>query len=74
MILVGIYEEGDTRWRKWLRHCPTSRQVTRSIPDDVTGIFQKHNPSGRAVALESTESLTEMGTRNISCGVKAAGA
>jgi hypothetical protein len=32
------------------------------------------NPSGRTMALGSTEHLTEMSTRNISWGVKAAGA
>ena len=36
-----------TRWRSCLRHCATSRKVTGSIPDDVTGIFRWHNPSGR---------------------------
>jgi hypothetical protein len=33
-----------------------------------------HNPSGRTMALVSTQSLTEMSTRNISWGVKAADA
>ena len=32
------------------------------------------NPSGRTVALGLTQPLTEMSTRNISWGVKAAGA
>jgi hypothetical protein len=36
--------------------------------------FHLHNPSGRTMALGSTQPLTEMNTRNISCGVKAAGA
>ena len=26
-------------WRSWLRHCATSRKVTGSVPDGVTGIF-----------------------------------
>jgi hypothetical protein len=43
-----------------------------SIPDDVIGIFHSHNPSGLAVALGSTQPVTEMSTRNISWGVKAA--
>jgi hypothetical protein len=38
------------------------------------GIFHWHNPVGRTMALGSTQPLTEMSTRNISCGVKAAGA
>ena len=61
------------RWRSWLRHCATSRKVVGSIPDDVIGIFHRHNPSGRTVALGLIQPLTEMSTRNISSGVKAAG-
>jgi hypothetical protein len=53
-----------TRCRSWLRHCATSRKVAGSIPDRVTGIFQWLNPSGRIVALGSTQPLTEMSTRN----------
>jgi hypothetical protein len=30
---------GGTRWRSWLRHCATSRNVEGSIPDGVTEIF-----------------------------------
>ena len=58
-----------------LRHAEaTSRKVTGSIPDGVIGIFHSHNPSGRTMALVLTQPLTEMSTRNISWGVKAAGA
>jgi len=53
------------RWR---------RKVAGSIPDGVIGNFHWHNASGRTVALGSTQPLTEMSTRNISWGVKAAGA
>jgi len=52
-----------------LRHKPEGRGF-----DDVIGIFHWHNPSRRPVALGLTQPLTEMSTRNISCGVKAAGA
>jgi hypothetical protein len=62
-----------TRWRSWLRHCATSWKVAGSIPDGVIGIFHWQNPSGRTMALGLTQPLTEMSTRNISCGVKAAG-
>ena len=62
------------RWRSWLRHCATSQKVAGSFPDGVIGIFHWHNPSGRTVALGSTQPLTEMSTRNISWGVKTAGA
>jgi len=36
--------------------------------------FHLHNPSGRTMALGLTQPLKEISTRNISCGVKAAGA
>ena len=55
---------------EFLRHCATSRNVAGSIPDDVTGIFHLHNPSGRTMALGSTQPLTEMSTRNISWGLR----
>ena len=44
-----------------------------SIPDSVTEIFHWHNSSGRTMVLGLTQPLTEMSTRNISWGVKAAG-
>jgi len=47
-------------WCSWLRHCATSWKVTGSIPDDVTGIFQWHNPSGRTMAL----GLNQLSNRN----------
>ena len=37
-----------------------------SIPDRVIGLFNSHNPSGRTMAPRSTQTLTEMSTRNIS--------
>jgi hypothetical protein len=39
-----------------------------SIPDCVTGIFHWYNPSGRTMALELTQPLTEISTRNIFWG------
>jgi len=63
---------GGTRWRSWLRHCATSRKVAGLVPDGVTGIFHWNNPSGRTMALGLTQLLTEMSTRNIFWGVKAA--
>jgi len=50
------------------------RKVAGSIPDSVIGVFHWHNPSDRTMALGSTQPLTEMSTRSISWGVKAAGA
>jgi hypothetical protein len=66
--------ERGPRWRSWLWHCAINRKVAGSIPDGVTGIFLWHNPVGRTMGLGSTQPLTEMSTRNISWGVKAAGA
>ena len=54
------------RWRRWLRHCATSRKVAGSIPFYVIGIFQWHNPSCRTMALGLTQPITEMSARNIS--------
>jgi len=65
---------GGTQCCSWLRHRATSLKIAGSIPDDVIRIFHRHNPSGRIMALGLTQPLTEMSTRNISWGVKAAGA
>jgi len=43
-------------------------KVAGSIPDGVNGFFHGHNPSGRTMALGSTQPLTEMSTRNVSWG------
>jgi len=51
-----------------MRHCATNRKVTGSIPSGVTGFFHWHNPSGRTMALGSTQPRTEMSTRNVSWG------
>ena len=58
----------------WLRHCTKRRKVAGSIPVGVIAIFHSHNPFGRTMALGSTQPLKEMSSRNISWGVKAAGA
>ena len=58
----------------WLRHCATSRKVAGLIPDGVIGIFDWHNPSDLTITLGLTQRLTEISTRNISWGVKVAGA
>jgi hypothetical protein len=56
------------------RHEVPYRKVAGSIPDGVIGIFRWHNSSDRTMALGSTRPLTEMSTRSIFLGVKAAGA
>jgi hypothetical protein len=55
---------GGTRYRSWLRHYATSRKVKRSSPDEVD-LFNIPNPSSRTMALESTQPLAEMSTRNL---------
>jgi ribosomal protein L32 len=57
-----------------LLHGETNRKVAGSIPDVVIGIFHWLNPSGRTMALESTQPLTDTSTRDISWRVKAADA
>jgi hypothetical protein len=59
-------------WRSRLRHRATSRQFAGSIPEGVIGLFHRHDHSGRTRALGLTQPLTEMSTRNIYWGVKAA--
>ena len=50
------------------------RLVMGSIPDGVIGISQQHNPSGHTMVLGMTQPLTEMSTKCISWGIRAAGA
>jgi len=69
----NTYTDWGMWWRSWLRHCATSQKILSSIPDGVTGIFHWHNPSGHIMILGLTQTLIEMSTRNISCGVKATG-
>jgi len=67
-IGFSFFEERGARWCSWLRHCATSRKVAGSIPVSVIAVFHWHIPSGRTMALGSTQPLTEMSTRNISWG------
>ena len=70
-VLISSHnDKSGTRRCSWLRHCATSRNVSGSIPDGVIGIFHRHNPSGRTMALGLTQPLTEMSTRNIFWGGK----
>jgi hypothetical protein len=61
------------QWDSWLRDTVKEENVVSSILVGVTGIFLGHNPSSHTMALGSTQPLTEMSTRNISQGLKAAG-
>jgi len=58
----------ETAVAQWLRCCATNRKVGGSIPAGVIEIFHSHNPSGRTMALGSTQPPTEMSTRSISWG------
>ena len=57
-----------------LHYEPEGRGLEGSIPDGVIGIFLWRNLSGRTMVVGLTQPLREMSTRNIYCGVKAAGA
>ena len=74
LVFVTVIEAARCWWRSSLRHRATRRKVAGSIPDGVTAIFHWHNPCGRTMTLGLTQPLTEMSTRNISWGVKAADA
>jgi hypothetical protein len=45
-----------------LKYCAKRRQVAGAIPDGVIGILHRLNPSCHAMALGSTQRLTEMST------------
>jgi len=45
-----------------------------SIPRGVIAMFHRNIPSGRTMALELTQPLIEMSTRDIPWEIKAAGA
>ena len=51
-----------------------NRKAEGSFPDEVTVIFSFPSPYGGTMALAEAQPLTEMSTRCISWGVKAAGA
>jgi hypothetical protein len=51
--------------RNWLRQYVTSRKVAASISEEIIGSFNWPNPSSRTVALEFTQPLTEISTRNL---------
>jgi hypothetical protein len=43
----------------------TSWKVVGLIVNEIIDFFNRHNPSSHIMALESTQLLTEMSTRNI---------
>jgi len=68
-IKIRVNSVWGMQWHSGFR-----QKVTGSVPDWVIKICRVLNPSGRTTAMESTQSLTEKSTRNISWGLKAAGA
>jgi hypothetical protein len=60
-MISGLWARG--------RHYATSPKVAGSNPDEVD-FFSLPNPSSRIMALESTQPLTEMSTRNVPGGLK----
>jgi len=73
-LLIITYKNMGYVLAHWWRHCTTSWKVMGSISDGVIGISHWHSPSSHTMALGFTQPLTEMSTRNISWGVKAASA
>ena len=63
-----------TRCELCVRSYVLLRDVGPAGPVEIFAISRWHNPSGRTMALGSTQPLTEMSTRNILWGVKVAGA
>ena len=55
--MIGRLKLFGSVWWGWLRHCPTSRKFSSSIPDGVTGTFHWLNSSWRNMALWTTQPL-----------------
>ena len=72
LYCISVVRIWGTAVAQWSICCATNRKVAGSITDGVIGIFHWHNPSDRTMALGSTQPLTEMSTRSISWGQKAA--
>jgi hypothetical protein len=64
-ISVSYYFGRGPGVAQCLKRSATSRTVLGSIPGVVTGIFSDIFPSGRTMALESTQPLVKMSARNI---------
>ena len=61
LLLTGA-RGGAVGWDSVLQ----AGKVAVSIPDGITWIYHLLNPSGRTMALGSTQPPTEISTRNIS--------
>ena len=49
-------------------------EIEGLVPNGISEIFHRLNPSGRTMILGSTQPLTEMSTRELPWEVKTAGA
>jgi hypothetical protein len=67
-IFIHLIFCWDTWQHGWMKHCATSQKVAGLIPDEVIGFFNWPNPSSRTLALELTQSLTEISTGNLPGG------
>jgi hypothetical protein len=72
VFVVVVIVVGGTRWRRWLRHCCTSRKVAGSIPDIVIRSFHWRTTSGRSMALGVISGPNKNEYREYCVGVKAA--
>jgi hypothetical protein len=63
-----LFKHLEAMFCRSLLHYAASRKVAGSIPDEVIASFNLPNPSSRTMALESTQPLTVMSTRNIPGG------
>ena len=61
---------GERGVAHWLRHCATTPTVAGSMV--LWEFFIDLSPSGRTMALMSTQPVKDVSNRNISSGVKAA--
>jgi hypothetical protein len=64
---TGFSEPKKAPGHNWLKY-HTSGKVEGSIPDQVNWFFNLPNPSGRTMALGSTQPLTQTSTRNLPGG------
>jgi hypothetical protein len=64
----GMRSFSVIRWRSWFRQCATIRKVAGSIPYGGHWGFCWLNPSGRIMALGSTQPLTQISTIDIAWG------
>jgi hypothetical protein len=64
LMLIYCTSEA-TRLRRWSRRYARRRKGADSIPDEVTEFLHLPNPSSRHTSQGSTQTPTEMTTRNL---------